>query len=84
MNVRTTQNTTDSICTFIVFIQIKYNVFLSVTRFEIDFYLFSIAYTHHLGNCCAWYCHCPDLSSLTRQNIKTDYDDDKKGFSLEN
>ena len=56
----------------------------SITRFEIDFYLFSIAYTHHLGNYCVWYCHCPDLSSLTQQNIKTDYADDKKGFSLEN
>ena len=54
-----------------------------ITRFEIDFYLFSIAYTHHLGNCCAWYCHCPDLSSLTRQNIKADFASDKKGF-LEN
>ena len=56
----------------------------SVTRSEIDFYLFSTAYTHYLGNCCEWYCHCPDLSSLTQQNIKTDYADDKKGFSLEN
>ena len=56
----------------------------SVTRSKIDFYLFSTAYTHYLGNCCEWYCHCPDLSSLTQQNIKTDYADDKKSFILEN
>ena len=47
-------------------------------------FLFPMSYTQHQTNYCSLYCHCPDLSSSTRRNIKTDFADDKKDFILKN